>query len=496
MDNQTELVSVEELITHPQNPRVGNTEAIAASIEDNGWWGTVVVQSSTKHILAGNHRVMAAKQLGMERVHVYWVDVNDDQALKILLADNRTTDLASYDDAVLAELLSNLDGDNPLAGTGYDTESITELLGEGALPDWLTETQNDLPPVEDEPSMLLAERFGAPPFSVLDTRQGYWRNRKQQWMTLGIQSEIGRADNLLKMSDSVRTPQFFDKKAEMEEIAGRSLSASEVADVLNSGLLVDSEGESSEYDGGDAWQGGGTSVFDPVLCELAYRWWSVRDGVIVDPFAGGSVRGIVAAKLGYSYYGVELREEQVAANVEQGNRILGSSHSAQWVQGDSTSRKSWKKAPNADFMFTCPPYADLEVYSDDPADLSNAESDDDFFRLLAEAFANADSFLKDDRFAVVVMGEVRDSKSSALRNIIGGTIEAAQSVGWDYYQDAILLTSAGSLPLRAGRIFNGGRKLGRTHQYVLVFVKGDWEKANAACGSFYDDDFAPIGEVE
>ena len=498
VDNQTELVEVKELLAHPKNPRMGNTEAIASSIEDNGWWGTVVVQASTKHILAGNHRVMAAKQLGMKEVPVYWVDVDDDQALKILLADNRTTDLASYDDVVLAELLSNLDGENPLAGTGYDPESVTELLGDVSLPDWLTETDDDLPPVEDEPSILLAERFGAPPFSVLDTRQGYWRNRKQQWVALGIESEIGRSDDLLKMSDSVRRPGFFDQKAEMEKKAGRALTVGEVAEVLNEGLLTNSEGETEQFDNENAGMSSllNTSLFDPVLCELVYRWWGVKGGTIVDPFAGGSVRGIVAGKLGYNYYGVELREEQVVANVEQGSRILGVGHSAQWVQGDSTSSESWKKAPKADLMFTCPPYADLEVYSDDPADLSNAETDDDFFGLLSEAFANADGCLKDNAFAVVVMGEVRDSKSSALRNIIGGTIEAAQSIGWDYYQDAILLTAAGSLPLRAARIFNGGRKLGRTHQYVLVFVKGEWQKANEACEVFDRNDYGLLEELD
>ena len=115
--------------------------------------------------------------------------------------------------------------------------------------------------------------------------------------------------------------------------------------------------------------------------------------------------------------------------------------------------------------------------------------------MLTDAFSHADASLKDDRFAVVVMGEVRDPKTGSLRDMIGRTVEAGQAVGWKYYQDAILLTAAGSLPLRAGRIFNGGRKLGRTHQYVLVFVKGSWEKANEACGSFYENDYGAMGDI-
>ena len=65
----------------------------------------------------------------------------------------------------------------------------------------------------------------------------------------------------------------------------------------------------------------GTSIFDPVLCELAYRWFCPAGGTVLDPFAGGSVRGVVASKVGLKYIGVELREEQVEANRVQGDKI-------------------------------------------------------------------------------------------------------------------------------------------------------------------------------
>ncbi|MGB3312861.1 MAG: DNA methyltransferase, partial [Albidovulum sp.] len=61
----------------------------------------------------------------------------------------------------------------------------------------------------------------------------------------------------------------------------------------------------------------GTSIFDPVLCEIAYRWFCPQGGTVLDPFAGGSVRGIVASQLGRAYVGIELRAEQVAANQAQ-----------------------------------------------------------------------------------------------------------------------------------------------------------------------------------
>jgi len=121
-------VKINDLKSHPNNPRLGNVEAIAKSIQENGWWGTVVAQKSTNHVLAGNHRVMAAKSLNIQTVPVYWVDVDDEQAVKILLADNRTNDIATYDSAILNQLLADLSISDNLLGTGYVDEDLELLL--------------------------------------------------------------------------------------------------------------------------------------------------------------------------------------------------------------------------------------------------------------------------------------------------------------------------------------------------------------------------------
>ena len=127
---EVENVKIELLKSHPQNPRVGDVEAIAESIKANGWWGTVVAQKTTNHVLAGNHRILAAKSLDIKEVPVYWVDVDDDQALKILLADNRTNDLATYDEQILADLLQEItfNTDEGLTGTGYEVGDLDDLL--------------------------------------------------------------------------------------------------------------------------------------------------------------------------------------------------------------------------------------------------------------------------------------------------------------------------------------------------------------------------------
>lgn len=122
-------VPIERVRAHPANPREGDVGAIWESIQENGFFGALVVQESSGCILAGNHRWMAAKEAGMQEVPVIYVDVDDERAMRILLADNRTNDVASYDGETLADLLEHLEStDDGLAGTGYDGDALDELL--------------------------------------------------------------------------------------------------------------------------------------------------------------------------------------------------------------------------------------------------------------------------------------------------------------------------------------------------------------------------------
>ncbi|MEU9576249.1 ParB/RepB/Spo0J family partition protein [Streptomyces chilikensis] len=116
---------VDSLTLHPDNPRTGNVEAIKASIEANGQFAPIVVQKSTKHVLSGNHTLLAVRELGWEKIPAVFVDVDDEHARRILLAANRTHDLGSYDDDQLRDLLASLD---TFEGTGYGQEDLDELL--------------------------------------------------------------------------------------------------------------------------------------------------------------------------------------------------------------------------------------------------------------------------------------------------------------------------------------------------------------------------------
>ena len=124
-------ISVDKLRCHPANPREGDVGAVWESIEQNGFFGALVVQKSSGHVLAGNHRLLAAREAGMDEVPVIYVDVDDEHAMRILLADNRTSDIATYDGEGLADLLEHLAStDDGLAGTGYDGDALDELLND------------------------------------------------------------------------------------------------------------------------------------------------------------------------------------------------------------------------------------------------------------------------------------------------------------------------------------------------------------------------------
>jgi hypothetical protein len=137
-----ELVSVADLAPHPENPNQGDVGAIVGSIEANGLFGALVVQrpkGSRKRgrILAGNHRWLAAKHAGIPEVPVVWVDVDDDRALRIMLADNESARRASYDGPQLADLLAQLaHSDEGFAGAVFDGDDLDDLLAQlGTAPD-------------------------------------------------------------------------------------------------------------------------------------------------------------------------------------------------------------------------------------------------------------------------------------------------------------------------------------------------------------------------
>lgn len=284
----------------------------------------------------------------------------------------------------------------------------------------------------EEKKVKLTERFIVPPFSVFDTRQGYWQERKRKWIELGIKSETGRDQTLTYGETEGET--FF------------------------SGIVAD--------------RGGGISIFDPVLCELVYKWFCPENGIVIDPFSGGSVRGIVAHILGHKYYGIDLNKEQIDANNKQADEIIPN-NKPNWYNGDSKDIYTiLPKGIEADFILTCPPYYDLEQYSINVKDLSNMTWYS-FKTVYDDILYKTCQLLKPNRFACIVISEVRDSKG-LYRGLVPYTIlSMTEHCYMQYYNEIILVNSVGSLPVRIVRQFNSGRKVGRVHQNILIFYKGN-----------------------
>ena len=320
-------------------------------------------------------------------------------------------------------------------------------------------------PRAKRPLGALNRRFGVPPFTILDARQGYWKERKASWIASGVAGpQLGRGAELT-FSQTAQSAHHYAHKSELEAKLGQSLSWPEFW-LARPDLRPMTQ----------------TSEFDPVLAEMAMIWFVPPGGLVLDPFAGGPVRGLVAHKLGRRYVGVELRPEQIEAN-----RLAAEALDAgdpQWILGDS--RDVQTLAPGEyDALLTCPPYADLERYSDDPRDLSTMPYDR-FLTAYREIVAASCSLLRDDRFATVVVGDVRDRKG-LYRGFVRDTICAFEAAGLRLYNEAIYIPPYGSLPARAGRTFAATRKLGKAHQNLLVFVKGNPRQAAKAVGSVVVD---------
>lgn len=272
--------------------------------------------------------------------------------------------------------------------------------------------------------VLLRDKFIEPPFSVLDTKQGSWQRRKKEWNKLGIKSEVGRDATTFNFKN------WADDK------------------------LKDNKVPSD------------TSIFDPALCEVLYHWFCTQNGKILDPFAGGSVRGIVANYLGYDYTGIDIRQEQIDSNIEQAKNIIPNKL-PKWLVGDSNKVLD-SINEEFDFVFSCPPYADLEVYSDLEDDISNMPYDK-FLELYQSIITKSCDKLKSGGYACFVVGEIRDKKGNYV-GFVPDTIKAFQNSGMNFYNEGILLNAIASASIRANGNMKS-QKLVKVHQNVLVFKK-------------------------
>jgi DNA modification methylase len=569
------LKKLSDLKAAEYNPRSITPDALKGlgySLEEFGDLSGIVFNKQTGNLVCGHQRVKALQEkygnvpiednILQANGHIFLIRIVNWPRDKEIAAN-----IAANSPTIQGDFTEELQGLLDEVEQGWP-ELFDELQFENLKIDFDNDFQSGI--TSEEGRKTLAERFGVPPFSVLDARQGYWQERKRAWIALGIRGELGRGENMLDMSATMvnitdeseraacskqrresakhnktlgaippnesgdngilsppgkyatgkkadaRTegsgnpgdlnakydkrikgkipaviggnPLPLDRKKRLTWVAGdrKNENLDETSrKILSAGRKIqDKASNLNNAPQKPEWATGtgtenmavGTSIFDPVLCELVYRWFMPPgDGKVLDPFAGGSVRGIVAAKLGKQYTGIDLSERQIEANKIQAKDIL-KNNSPNWVVGDALDVK--KYAPNEyDFIFSCPPYFDLEVYSEDPRDLSYMEYSQ-FLKTYREIIKASCSMLKENRFACFVVGDIRDKKGF-YRNFPADTITAFKDCGLILYNEAVLVTAVGSLPIRVGKQFGSYRKLGKTHQNVLIFYKGDPQNIKA-----------------
>jgi len=432
----TEYIDISKVKLNPNNPRVIKDDKFSKlvnSIKDFPKMLEIrpIVVNDDMIVLGGNMRLKACKEAGLKEVPIIKAsDLTEDEQKQFIIKDN-------------------------VSGGEWDWEMLANEWDSEQLEDWGLDISKF--EVEEEQESLtnpkkLLDRFIIPPFSVLDTKQGVWQQRKNYWLSLGIKSEEGR--------DSVLSG----------DVNGTYNNTKESYNIFN------------KFD---------VSIFDPVLCELAYKWFNVPKGKILDPFAGGSVRGIVAAKLGFEYLGNDLSERQIIANRSNAVEVLQDVELyPTWNIGDSKNIDKIAKDYKADMIFSCHPYADLEVYSDAKEDISNMPYKE-FLYIYKEIIRKSCDQLKDDRFAVFVVSEVRE-KQEFYYGFISDTIQSFKDAGCYFYNDIILLNMIGRTAMTCVKGMRK-RKVGKVHQNVLVFYKGNPKNIKA---NYPELDLSYINDIE
>jgi hypothetical protein len=386
-----EKVKITAVKTNTANPRIikdSKFKKLKTSLKDFPQMLKLrpIVVDENNIILGGNMRFKACQELNFKEVY-------------IVKAEDLTA--AQKEEFIIKDNVGFGEWDWDILGNEWDINKLEEWGLDGFPFDAIE---------EKEEHNKLQDIFIVPPFSILDTKQGYWLDRKKYWKN-----------------------------------------------------LIGDNGETRENLISDFY---GTSILDPVLAEISNRWFGIDNGNTFDCFAGDSVFGYVSDALGNKFTGIELRQEQADLNNE---RLKGSK--SKYICDDGVNVLKHIPAASQDLLFSCPPYYDLEVYSELENDASNQNNYKDFLKIINKAFTGAIKCLKEDRFAVIVVGDIRDEKGFYY-----GFVDDVKNIflqnGLQVYNEMIIAESLGTLPQRVGRYMNN-RKIGKCHQNILVFYKGN-----------------------
>lgn len=416
-----EYIPKEELITNPRNPRKhpeNQIKAIRHSIKKYGIYRPVLIDD--KNIILAGHGLVEAAMPGTLMPCIRFTNLSQEEKDALMISDNASAEMGETNEEVIKALLDSSQGLIDILGEiGIELKGIDVLSLEKEL---------KLNPKN------LADRFLIPPFSI-------FRGDKSDWI------ECKKALNYMIGDSGVRGGQKVYKTSDI--LGQLHKNAKNV------------------------------SILDANLARILFNLFCPRGGRIIDPFAGSVQGGFIAGLYGFKYLGNELRQEQVDANNSLLKRQDLLSDDVKYIQGDGTEFYSPVKA---DMIFSCPPYFDLEKYSNSEQDISNM-SFDGFMAAIKQSFANAYSYLNDDSFCCVVLGDIRDKKTGFYRSLIHKFVVAMEEIGFNLYNEAVLCDPTSTAALRAGKAFASNRKFIKVHQNIFIFFKGNPKNINQKFGN-------------
>lgn len=411
--------------------------------------------------LSGLRDFQKKTQPEQERLLLYWATWKDSPTAPIIRASELSEeeqrefiikDNVGYGEWDMDALANEWDTED-LADWGLDDWDFIDGGGSGSDGDGSGQSGSG------EETKSLNDTFVIPPFSIFDSRQGYWQERKKMWRErigdMGesrtaklVQSLEMRYKDLYTRTMKHRKELGINFKEYLEKYVPEDVREREDKKVLSQGV----------------------SLFDPVLSEICCRWFTPFEGAkMFDPFAGDTQKGLVFAMCGYEFTGVELRQEQVDIN----NRVIADRDlPIRYVCDDGQNVAKYFEPESQDMLFSCPPYYNLEVYSDLENDASNQGTYEDFLTIIRNAYTSALGCLKENRFAVVVVGDVRNKANGEYYDFVGDVKRIFRDAGAHLYNEIILVEMSSSAALRAAKSMES-RKVCKTHQNVLVFYKGD-----------------------
>lgn len=305
---------------------------------------------------------------------------------------------------------------------------------------------------------LLTGEFIVPPYSVINRRAKVWQARSRAWRSR-IGYGIATREGSLSVDLSNRLPDLYIASKAEREKTGMSFK-DYVSECVDAETLEKETGKQSYS---------GVSAFDPTLAEIIYRWFTPYEGCnVFDCFAGGVTKGAVACGCGHNFTGIELREEQVAVNNLESSEM---SPRPRYIVGDGRNVCDYLGEATQDLLISCPPYYDLEVYSGLPDDASNQKSYGDFMKIIESAFTSSVKCLKNNRFAVAIVGDFRD-KNGECYDFSGDVVRVFRNAGCVFWNEMIIVNDSPLYKIRA-RKYMKTRKIVRVHEKALVFYKGN-----------------------